>query len=184
MTDEPLEPDERAPRDEPAAEPEVDPDRPTQEQPPPREPEPPRATAPGSARLYRSHDDSVIAGVCGGLGEYFRIDSVLIRIAFVLLIFAGGLGILAYILGWIFIPEAPDEGEGAGGAAPASTFDRAADALGPERRSGAVVLGLLFVGLGILFLLDVAWPDFLSWEYVWPIALIAVGAAIVLRTRR
>jgi phage shock protein C len=174
VTDEPLEPDERAPR----AEPEVEPERPTQEQPPP---EPPPAPSTGSPRLYRSRDDSVIAGVCGGLGEYLGIDSVLIRIAFVLLIFAGGLGILAYILGWIFIPEAPAEGEVAGATAPVSTFDRA---VGPERRSGAVVLGLLFVGLGILFLLDVAWPDFLSWEYAWPIALIAVGVAIVLRTRR
>jgi len=122
----------------------------------------------------------VIAGVCGGLGTYFGVDAVLFRIAFVLLVFAGGLGIVAYVLGWVFLPEEARPGEAGAGSA----FDRAADAMGDERRVGAVVLGIVFVGLGVVFLLDVAWPDFLSWEYVWPIALIAVGAAIILRTRR
>ena len=140
----------------------------------------PGVSPPGPRRLYRSRDDRVVSGVCGGLGEYFGIDSVLVRIAFVLLIFAGGLGLLAYVLGWIFIAEEPDELHGE----TQSTFDLAVDATGVERRGGAVVLGLVFVGLGILFLLDVAWPDFLSWRYAWPIALIAVGAAIVLRARR
>ena len=49
----------------------------------------------------------MLAGVCGGLGEYFDVDAVLFRIAFVLLVFAGGLGILAYVLLWIFLPEEP-----------------------------------------------------------------------------
>ena len=149
----------------------------TEAQPPGPAPEPEPLRA---GRLERSRDDRVIAGVCGGLGRYFGIDSVLFRIAFVLLIFAGGLGILAYILGWAFLPEEPRPGERTSDSA----FDRAADALGDERRGGAAVLGAVFVGLGILFLLDVAWPDFLSWRYAWPIALIAVGAAIILRARR
>ncbi|MGH3134462.1 MAG: PspC domain-containing protein [Gaiellaceae bacterium] len=173
MTDEPLEPETPAPRPEPAHEPE--PHQASQE--PPR-PKPPSGTpATEARRLYRSRDDRVIAGVCGGLGEYFGIDSVLIRIAFVLLIFAGGAGILAYVLAWIFISEEP--GFASGGSA--STLDRTAPA---ERTTGALALGLVFVGLGVLFLLDVAWPDFLSWRYIWPIALIAVGAAIILREQR
>lgn len=122
----------------------------------------------------------MLAGVCGGLGEYFDVDAVLFRIAFVLLVFAGGLGILAYVLLWIFLPEEPRYA----GAPVDSTFDRAVDAVGEDRRSGAVVMGAIFVGIGILFLLDVAWPNFLSWRYIWPIALIAVGVAIVLRARR
>jgi phage shock protein C len=180
VTDQPLEPDER---DQPTRV-DVDPERPTEVRPPVEEPTsvqgPTPAPRPTAGRLHRSRDDRVLAGVCGGLGEYFRIDPVLVRIAFVLLIFAGGLGILAYILGWIFIPEAPDRPDGES----ESTLDRAIDAVGEDRRGGAVVLGLVFVALGILFLLDVAWPDFLSWEYVWPVALIAVGAAIVFRARR
>jgi len=46
------------------------------------------------------------------------------------------------------------------------------------------VLGLVFVALGVVFLLDEVWPDLVAWKYVWPIALIAVGLAILLRARR
>lgn len=53
-----------------------------------------------------------------------------------------------------------------------------------ERTRGAIVLGFVFVVLGVFFLLDELWPDFLSWKYVWPVALIAVGLAIFLRGRR
>jgi phage shock protein C len=160
MTDQPLEPGE-----------------PTESK---EQPEPAAARPNPSRKLYRSRDDSVIAGVCGGLGEYFGVDAVLVRIAFVVLVFAGGAGILAYGLAWIFIPEEP----ASSGADPESTLDRAVDAFGDDRRRGAVVLGLVFVALGILFLLDITLPDFLSWSYLWPIALIAVGIAIVLRARR
>ena len=60
-------------------------------------------------RLYRSTRDRVIAGVCGGLGEYFQVDSTLIRLLWVVLTVAsmGVGGILAYILAWIIIPEKP-----------------------------------------------------------------------------
>jgi phage shock protein C len=178
MTDQPLEPDTPSARAEPEP---TQSERPTEAQRPEVPPPPPRTPSPAPPRrLERSRDDRVIAGVCGGLGRYFGIDSVLFRIAFVLLVFAGGLGVLAYILGWVFLPEEPRPGE----AVSPSAFDRAADAVGDDRRGGAVVLGIVFVGLGVLFLLDVAWPDFLSWEYAWPIALIAVGVAIVLRAMR
>jgi phage shock protein C len=142
-------------------------------------PEPPPAPpATASRRLYRSRDDRVIAGVCGGLGEYFGIDAVLMRIAFVLLVFAGGLGILAYVLGWIFIPEEP------AGAPSVGVSSQTEPAVAErQRRTGAIVLGLIFVALGVLYLFDVAWPNLLSWRYLWPIALIAVGAAILLRAR-
>ncbi len=58
-------------------------------------------------RLYRSRDNSMIAGVCGGLGEYFDIDPTFIRLLWVLFILAGGSGILAYIIAWIVIPQHP-----------------------------------------------------------------------------
>jgi phage shock protein C len=153
VTDQPLEPVEPAPQEPP---------------PPPRADEP--------RRLLRSRDDRVIAGVCGGLGRHLGIDPVLIRIAAVVLVFAGGAGILLYAIGWIAIPEEPEVG-----VSPASAETAAAPA--PERASGAVVLGFVFVVLGVFFLLDELWPDFLSWEYTWPIALIAVGLAILVRGR-
>jgi len=64
-------------------------------------------------RLTRSETDKRIAGVCGGLGEYFGIDPILIRVAFVLLAFMGGAGVIAYFVLWIVMPK------GQPGAAPA-----------------------------------------------------------------
>jgi phage shock protein PspC (stress-responsive transcriptional regulator) len=61
-----------------------------------------------SKRLYRSRKDRKIAGVCGGLAEYFNVDPVLIRILWVVLVLGAGTGILAYILFWLIVPEAPE----------------------------------------------------------------------------
>ncbi len=61
----------------------------------------------GTKKLYRSRMDRKIAGVCGGLAEYFGIDPTLVRLLFVLgLIFVGGT-LLAYIILAIVIPEEP-----------------------------------------------------------------------------
>lgn len=147
------------------------------------EPEPTVAAAPPPAarprRLERSRDDRVIAGVCGGLGEYLGVDAVLIRIAALVLVFAGGAGLLLYGIGWIAMPEAEEGEEGEEGAT-----DGTSPAVTIGGTSGAVVLGLVFVVLGAFFLVDEIWSDFLAWKYVWPIALIAVGAAVLVRARQ
>jgi phage shock protein PspC (stress-responsive transcriptional regulator) len=59
-----------------------------------------------SRKLYRDKDRGTIAGVCTGLGHYFGIDSVWIKIAFILLIWAGGAGVIAYLVLWIAMPKA------------------------------------------------------------------------------
>jgi phage shock protein C len=57
-------------------------------------------------KFYRSSTDKKIAGVCGGLGEYFDIDPIIFRILFVILILPGGLpGLIPYVLLWILVPE-------------------------------------------------------------------------------
>ena len=62
--------------------------------------------APGPGRrLTRSSRDKVVAGVAGGLGEYFGVDAVLFRIGFVALTVAGGSGIGLYLLAWLLFPE-------------------------------------------------------------------------------
>jgi phage shock protein C len=58
-------------------------------------------------RLYRSRKDRMIAGVCGGLASYIGIDPTLVRLLFVLGIFAVGGTFLAYIIMMIVIPEEP-----------------------------------------------------------------------------
>ena len=131
---------------------------------------------PKPRRLQRSRDDRVIAGVCGGVGEYFGVDAVLVRIAAVVLVFAGGAGIVLYVIGWIAMPEAPDTDE--------AGEEHVREEPAAERRPGGVVLGLVLVALGALFLVDEIWPDFLAWKYIWPLALVAVGAAILVRSRQ
>jgi phage shock protein C len=58
-----------------------------------------------SKRLYRSRTNRKIAGVCGGLGEYLEIDPTLIRLAFVILFFAGGAALALYLIMWVIVPE-------------------------------------------------------------------------------
>ena len=56
-------------------------------------------------RFYLSDTDKKIAGVCGGIAEYFAVDSLLVRIGFVILFFGAGCGILAYLLLWLLAPR-------------------------------------------------------------------------------
>ncbi|QNO14457.1 PspC domain-containing protein [Alkalicella caledoniensis] len=56
-------------------------------------------------KLYRSRNDRKVAGVCGGIAEYFDLDPSLIRIGWVLFILFGGSGLLAYIIAAIIIPD-------------------------------------------------------------------------------
>jgi phage shock protein PspC (stress-responsive transcriptional regulator) len=58
-------------------------------------------------KLYRSRTNRQIAGVCGGLAEYFGLDPLLVRVLMVVAALANGAGFLFYILAWLFIPEAP-----------------------------------------------------------------------------
>ena len=56
-------------------------------------------------RLYRSKDNRVIAGVCGGIAEYFNVDPTVVRLAWIVFTLLGGSGILAYFIAWLIIPE-------------------------------------------------------------------------------
>lgn len=62
-------------------------------------------------KLYRDKETGIVAGVCTGLGHYFGIDPVWIRIALVVLFFASGTGLLAYIIMWAIVPEAVSTSE-------------------------------------------------------------------------
>ena len=156
-------------------------------------------------RLYRSRTDRMIWGVCGGLAEYFGIDSTIIRVIAILLLFAGGSGILAYIILTIVIPL-----ENSPSREPKDVFmenvaeiKQTAAQLGEEVRSTFArkegtsteaakarqrtinILGLILVVIGIIFLLasfNFLW--WLRWRYLWPIVLIAIGLLVILGARR
>lgn len=115
-------------------------------------------------RLYRSRDQKVIAGVCGGLGDYFALDPVWFRIGFVVLAFGGGSGVLIYLLMWLIVPEQP-AGESV--------------APGPAAQlSGAVVIGIVLMFVGTIALVNTMAP----WlgQYFWPVILLIGGLALVL----
>ncbi|MFQ6093507.1 MAG: PspC domain-containing protein [bacterium] len=58
-------------------------------------------------RLYRSRTNRRLWGVCGGIGEYFNIDPVIVRLLWILFTLAGGGGIIAYIIACLIVPEQP-----------------------------------------------------------------------------
>jgi phage shock protein C len=55
-------------------------------------------------RLFRSKENKVFGGVCGGIAEYFSLDPVIVRLLWVLLIFLAGTGIFAYLIAWLIVP--------------------------------------------------------------------------------
>ena len=58
-------------------------------------------------KLARSRTDRKVAGVCGGFADYMDIDPSLIRVAWIMLVFLGGWGLLGYLVAWIIMPEQP-----------------------------------------------------------------------------
>jgi phage shock protein C len=131
--------------------------------PDPAPPPPPVGNGPRVVR--RSRSERVLAGVCGGVGRYLGVDPVLLRIAFIILALANGLGVIAYVIAWVAIPEeAPGQPTG-----PAPE---------PRRETGRLVLGGALVVLGLVLLLDRLAPDLD--ELFWPVAVVAVGVAVML----
>src|SRR4051794_24909746 len=92
---------------------------------------------PVSPRLSRSTSDRVIAGVAGGLGRYFKVDPVVVRLAFIVGSFFGGAGLIAYGAAWLLVPNDTDEGEGF-------------DAAGVARRVGLALGALVLTAAAAL----------------------------------
>ncbi len=56
-------------------------------------------------KIYRSQDDKIIGGVCGGIGEYFNIDPIIVRVIFVLSVLFSGSGLILYLILWLVFPN-------------------------------------------------------------------------------
>jgi len=56
-------------------------------------------------KLYRSRNQRMLAGVCGGLAEYFNVDATLIRVLFLVLGVFGGTGLVIYVVMWLIVPD-------------------------------------------------------------------------------
>lgn len=129
-------------------------------------------------RLVRSETDKMLAGVCGGLATYLNIDSVFVRLAFVVLGLASGIGLPIYLVLWIVMPAAS-----------------AAEVIGEDvytdpssLKSGNAVaanpggtIGIILVVLGLFFLLNqLGWMN----HFFWPLILILGGVYFIIRRNR
>ena len=63
-------------------------------------------SSPGYHRMYRDPDNRIIGGVCSGMGAYWNIDPLIVRIIFIALSLAGGIGVIVYLILYIVLPEA------------------------------------------------------------------------------
>ena len=142
-------------------------------------------------RLYRSRGDRMLFGVAGGMARYLDLDPSLVRIAWVLLVFAGGAGLLLYLIAAIVIPEEPLGAPAPPPAAPSepgtapdsgSAWSYRAGVERRERGAGVVLIGVVLVAVGAWLLLQ----RFVQIDsgLVWPVALLILGGALVLGAMR
>lgn len=148
-------------------------------------------------KLKRSNTNNVMAGVCGGLGEYFDIDPIIFRIIFVILFFIGGGGAIIYLILWIFIPRdtvyyqpGPDKKDTKESGPKYSNFGETEvpfeevnsdkQATNNEKKTedstaGALVAGVVLIIIGSMFLVQRLWDInvFRDW---WPLILVGAGA--------
>lgn len=141
-------------------------------------------------RLYRSRTDTVIGGVAAGVASYLNADPALVRIAWAILVpLTGGAALLAYIVAWIVVPEAPAsvsrivDPDGSVVEVPAGPAADDASATPGAGGNGALIVGLILIGAGLWFLLREYLPDF-DWSLIWPIILIGIGGLILVTSSR
>ena len=139
------------------------------------------------SRLVRSTDERMIAGVCGGLATYLGVDPVLVRLAFLLLIPAGGIGMPLYVILTIVMPSESDVP-----LSQSEIFEKNINELGETvttsvdraRRhpDGPRIAAVILILMGVYFLLENL--GFVSGSLFWPMALILLGVFLLVRRNR
>jgi len=140
-------------------------------------------------KLMRSEKDRMLAGVCGGLAVYLGVDAVFVRLAFLLLAFAGGIGLPLYLVLAIVLPSEARLHQDRPPVA-----EKQIDEFGnvtrkpvePSRQhpNGPIIAAVLLILLGAYFLLQNFGFSFLSNGLIWPLLLIGVGIYLIARRRR
>ena len=137
-------------------------------------------------RLYRSRTDTIIGGVAAGLATYLNTDPVLVRVGWVVLaLVTDGVGLLAYLVCWVVIPDEPKAAsvepaiEPDGEPIPAVEPPPAE----PRKSRAGVVVGVGLVLLGAWFLVREYLPP-INWNLLWPVVLIGIGALILITSAR
>ncbi|MDD4784986.1 MAG: PspC domain-containing protein [Candidatus Shapirobacteria bacterium] len=145
-------------------------------------------------KIFRSIDDYMIAGVCGGLAKYFKIDSSLIRIIFILLALSGGSGILIYLILWLVVPK--EEGiekeidreekikEFAGeikSKAKSMAKEIKIDTKIKKVDKKVNILGIILILVGVVAIWNQLAPFTIQWNLFWPGLLILVGILVLFK---
>jgi signal transduction histidine kinase len=125
----------------------------------------PAPTRPGPV-LRRDTEHRMLGGVCAGLARHIGIDPLIVRVAFVAAATAGGVGVAIYLLAWVFLP--------AGDGAQAPVWLRT------SRGTIEIALGIAFLALSVLLTFR-AFGLLFSDAIVWPLVLVAAGAALLWR---
>jgi len=141
-------------------------------------------------RLVRSKKDRYLAGVCGGLGEYFDIDPLVFRLLFIILTIFAGSGIIIYIIFWILMPEenenrSNDIGENIkeGANKMAQEIKEKAKDVDKEEKDkrGRLIGGLIILAVGLIFLFDNILPQLgLNFGKLWPLIIIIIALGIII----
>lgn len=142
-------------------------------------------------KLYRSTTDKMIAGVCGGLAEYFEIDSTLIRILFLALLIFGGGGFLIYLIMWIVVPKRPyyienQSAEYSEKKSPDVNYQHSdnysVEVESPKSYDKNVVVGIIVIVIGVLLLFD-NFDLMFGFSKLWPILLIIFGGYLIFKSK-
>ncbi|OQA52698.1 MAG: DNA-binding transcriptional activator PspC [candidate division WS2 bacterium ADurb.Bin280] len=141
-------------------------------------------------KLVRSRKDRYIAGVCGGLGNYFDIDPLVFRLLFIILTIFAGSGLIIYIIFWILMPEedekrSDDLGENIkeGANKMAQEIKEKTKEIDKEERDkrGRLIGGLIILAVGLIFLFDNILPDLgLNFGKLWPLIIIIIALGIII----
>lgn len=150
-------------------------------------------------KIFRSIDDYMIAGVCGGLADYFKIDSSVIRIIFALLAISGGSGVLIYLILWFVIPKENGIEKEINQEEKIKEFTddvkSKAKSIAKELNNKSSILesklfkkgkkinifGIILILVGIIFVWNQIAPIQIEWNFFWPGLLILIGILILFK---
>lgn len=134
------------------------------------------------ARPTRSNTDQIIAGVCGGLAAYIGIDSVFIRLAFLVLLFASGIGLPLYLILWVIMP-ADGQTEDNNADVIKQNIEDIGNALSEKVSDVGQpnTVGFVLMGLGVFFLFSQF--GLISSGMLWPLIIIGFGVYLLVRRR-
>jgi phage shock protein PspC (stress-responsive transcriptional regulator) len=138
--------------------------------------------------LYRSRTDTIIGGVAGGIAAALNIDSIIIRILFVLLVVFGASGVILYLILWIALPleEEPninvnqsnmENEKKTTGVRPESPHHNK-EVWQKNRNDGGLIAGLVLIALGVIFLV-IRFIPMVDFGDLWPIILVIVGIVLI-----